>query len=48
MIAFAVTVIINYNSLKSIAFYKGSKAMSKIIIIDDTDTFMQLMIALKV
>lgn len=31
-------IIINYNMLKLIDFYKGSESMSKIIIIEDTDT----------
>lgn len=30
--------LINYNILKSIDFYKGSECMSKIIIIEDTET----------
>lgn len=31
-------IIINYNMLKLIDFHKGSESMSKIIIIEDTDT----------
>lgn len=38
LLFFAVMIIINYNMLKLIDFYKGSESMSKIIIIEDTDT----------